>query len=204
MSEFKTNFMPPKYKRPLTEFKWPAPFVGYALCCGQKPFVNFDPAWPDAKWRVGSICCLKCGNQIGVIANGPNKDLAEPVSFLYESWNRNFPNGPYADLPEGFAWGATNFRNYCMGSTKEYHSYFDLLKITPEKWFRIDFNDNCKIKEFELPKLKNQHISCQLSYISCTDTSKWNNFIFSCTGVKWGEKIREFLGYAPKSDYIGY
>jgi hypothetical protein len=97
-----TRFMEEKWKVKPDKFKYPAPLFGYALCCNTKPLVDFDINSPNH--QIGHIACPVCNNQIGVIAGGKEKALG----FLYNNWNRNFPDGPF-EMPEGFKWGEIVF-----------------------------------------------------------------------------------------------
>lgn len=132
--------MEQKYCLSPEAFKWPAPFFGYALCCGGvPPVVSFDSTAPGAAYHIGHIRCPKCGNQVGVIANGGG-NLFENVGFLYENWNRCFQpckvnSGdllePTIALPqgkEGYRWGALDIDYSYVGGKRGKSIHFVLFK----------------------------------------------------------------------------
>lgn len=135
------SFMEKQWCRPAESFKWPAPFFGYALCCGGvPPAVDFDASDPNSAYRVGHIRCPKCGNQVGVIANGGYDNLFEKVGFLYENWNRCFQpckvnSGaliePTIALPqgkEGYRWGELDIDYEYVGGKRGRRIHFVLFK----------------------------------------------------------------------------
>lgn len=135
------SFMEQKYCRPSEDFKWPAPFFGAALCCeGVPPAVDFDDSDPNSAYRVGHIRCPKCGNQVGVFANG-GSNLLENVGFLYKNWNRCFQpckvnSGtllePTLALPQGkegqYRWGECNIDYDFIGGKQGKSIHFVLFK----------------------------------------------------------------------------
>lgn len=202
------NFLEERYKRPIASFKYPAPFFGYALCCGGVlPRVDFDATQPNAAYYVGHIHCPQCNNQVGVIANGGG-NLLENVGFLYEHWNRCFQpckcnegvlKEPTIVLPpgkEGYRWGECSIDYQYVGGKRGKRIHFvlfktnhsDLLGKKMGKEYYID-EERCLKDLSILDKSGNElslnwllgrrNVSVHVSAAWCTDGTSWYNLHIS-------------------------
>ncbi len=221
--------MEEKYRRPAEAFKWPAPFFGYALCCGGvPPAVDFNPADPNAAYRIGHIRCPKCGNQVGVISNGDG-GMFEKTGFLYEHWNRCFQpckvnSGALIEPPialpqgkEGYRWGECSIDYEYVGGKRGKRIHFVLFKTNHSdvlgkgmgKEYYID-EERC-LKDLSILDqsgnelsltwlLGRRNIHAHVSASWCTDGTSWY-----CLNIRfYNTAMRHILKFEQEMNAAGY
>jgi hypothetical protein len=181
-------FTEPQYKVNKELFKFDAPFVGFALCCsGARPKVTFDVKSPSAKYSVGGIHCPVCDNQKHVIANGSD-NLAQNVGFLYHHWNREFPNGPFYGLMEGF-WPVQLNVSFLQYGREDFHRYdfavMDWAGLASGVIRKIRLTTG-EIATLEFTPKSNQGIHADFN-------SGMNLVSLTSFNYKWEKKLTEFL-----------
>jgi hypothetical protein len=178
-----------KYKLPKSSYKFDAPFLGFALCCNEKPKVDFDSSKENAKYYVGHMACPVCDNQLGVIANADG-GLPDRVGFLYKCWNLELPNNKLFNMPEGFSWYESRITHQWYGGQITRCKYFLVLKIEDKKVYNYCLYRN-KIIEMEFPKGNSCYFDLN-EWVS-GGNKKWNAINFYTRSNKWKKKLEEFL-----------
>lgn len=179
-----------QYKLPLERYKYDAPYLGFATCCGELPKVDFDVNHPNAMYNVGHMACLKCNGQLGVVANGDGI-LPDRVGFLYQNWNRHHANQPLHNMPQGFFWSEATIEYMPHGSKESRRKHFVILKIDGRKVFNYCLHRQT-IVELEFP-VKYHSASFTTSEVSCTDGTRWPTVYFTAYNGKWKSKLEDFL-----------
>jgi len=180
-----------KHKLPKDRFKYGAPYFGFALCCGVKPKVDFNPSDPNAKYRVGHMVCPVCDKQLGVISNGDG-ELPDRVGFLYQAWNRELPNSPLFNVPEGFFWCEARAEYKPHGETFGATKYFLILKVKERKVFNFCPYRN-EIVELEFPKPSYNMGACFTETSWSGGDRQWRGFYFTAYNYKWKNLLENFL-----------